>query len=282
MPCARADVAGSCRGGRAGRTRMRSARLPAEALLALVLFAEVVVFGLATDYFLSLGNLFEIARFTTALGLLALAMTPVIVTGGIDLSVGAMMGLAAVGLGILWHEWQWPMAMAIGGAIAIGAAGGALNGLFVARFGVPPLIVTLGSMALFRGMAEGLSGGSASYSGFPASFHAMGQGYLAGVMPAQVPLLAAAAVAAYVLLERSTVGRALYAIGFSRAGARYAGLPVPRRLLLVYVISGASAALAAMVYVSHIGQARSDVGNGYELGAITAVVLGGAAVTGGR
>src|SRR5690606_31529339 len=88
--------------------------------------------------------------------------------------------------------------------------------------------------------------------------------------------------AAYVLLERSTVGRALYAIGFSRAGARYAGLPVPRRLLLVYVISGASAALAAMVYVSHIGQARSDVGNGYELGAITAVVLGGAAGTGGR
>lgn len=261
---------------------MRSARIRAEALLALVLLAEVVVFGVSTDYFLSLGNLFEIARFTTALGLLALAMTPVIVTGGIDLSVGAMMGLAAVSLGILWHEWQWPMAMAIGGAVAIGAAGGALNGLFVARLGVPPLIVTLGSMALFRGVAEGISGGSASYSGFPAAFHAMGQGYLAGVMPAQVPLLVAAAVAAYVLLERSAVGRALYAIGFSRAGARYAGLPVPRRLLLVYVISGASAALAAMVYVSHIGQARSDVGNGYELGAITAVVLGGAAVTGGR
>lgn len=265
-----------------GSARVRSARLPAEVVLVLVLLAEMAVFGLTTDYFLSAGNLFEVARFATALGLLALAMTPVIVTGGIDLSVGAMMGLAAMSLGILWHDWQWPIAMAAAGAMAVGAAGGALNGVFVARLGVPPLIVTLGSMALFRGMAEGISGGSASYSGFPAAFHAMGQGYIAGVMPAQVPLLAVAAVAAYLLLERSTVGRALYAMGFSQAGARYAGLPVRRRLLLVYVISGTAAALAAIVYVSHIGQARSDAGNGYELGAITAVVLGGAAVTGGR
>jgi rhamnose transport system substrate-binding protein len=260
---------------------MRSARLPAEAVLIAVLLVEVAVFGLTTDYFLSAGNLLEIARFTTALGLLALAMTPVIVTGGIDLSVGAMMGLAAVSLGVMWQDWQWPVAIAAVGALLVGILGGTVNGLFIARLGVPPLIVTLGSLALFRGIAEGITEGTASYSGFPAAFHALGQGDIAGV-PAQVPLLAAAAMAAYVLLQRSTIGRALYAIGFSQAGARYAGLPVQRRLMLVYVLSGLAAALAAIVYVSHIGQARSDAGNGYELSAITAVVLGGAAGTGGR
>lgn len=260
---------------------MRSARLPAEAVLIAVLLVEVAAFGLTTDYFLSAGNLLEIARFTTALGLLALAMTPVIVTGGIDLSVGAMMGLAAVSLGVMWQDWQWPVAIAAVGALLVGVLGGTVNGLFIARLGVPPLIVTLGSLALFRGIAEGITEGTASYSGFPAAFHALGQGYIAGV-PAQVPLLAAAAMAAYVLLQRSTIGRALYAIGFNQAGARYAGLPVQRRLMLVYVLSGLAAALAAIVYVSHIGQARSDAGNGYELSAITAVVLGGAAVTGGR
>jgi rhamnose transport system permease protein len=271
------------RRGVAPRARpMRSARLPAEAVLTAVLLLGVAAFGLTTDYFLTAGNFFEIARFTTALGLLALAMTPVIVTGGIDLSVGAMMGLAAVTLGVMWHDWHWPVLAAGIGALGVGAIGGLLNGFFVARLGVPPLIVTLGSMALFRGIAEGTSGGSTSYSGFSASFHAFGQGYIGGVIPAQVPLLVTAAVAAYLLLERAAFGRALYAIGFNPAGARYAGLPVQRRLLLVYVISGVAAALAAIVYVSHIGQARSDAGNGYELSAITAVVLGGAAVTGGR
>ena len=253
-----------------------------ELVLAAVLLAEIAIFAGTTDYFLTIGNLFEIGRFTTALGLLALAMTPVIVTGGIDLSVGAMMGLAAVSLGILHQDWHWPMPVAIAGALGVGAIGGGLNGACVSRFGLPPLIVTLGSLALFRGVAEGLTGGTASYSNFPAAFHAIGQGYLGGIVPAQLPLLAAAAIATYVLLQRSTIGRAWYAIGFGDAGARYAGLPVTRRLTQVYVISGLAAALAAVVYVAHIGQARSDAGNGYELNAITAVVLGGASVTGGR
>jgi rhamnose transport system permease protein len=256
--------------------------LRAEAVLATVLLVEVAIFGVTTDYFLSVGNLFEIARFTTALGLLALAMTPVIVTGGIDLSVGSMMGLAAVMFGVAWRDWQWPVAVAAMGALGVGAAGGALNAWFIARLSVPPLIVTLGSLALFRGIAEGLTEGAISYSGFPAAFHYLGQGYLGGVIPAQVPLLVLAAVGFYVLLQKSAIGRSLYAIGCNMAGARYAGLPVRRRLALVYVLSGLAAALAAIVYVAHIGQARSDAGVGYELNAITAVVLGGASVAGGR
>ncbi len=256
--------------------------MPVEAGLAVVLLLEVALFAATTDHFLSMGNLFEIARFTTALGLLALAMTPVIVTGGIDLSVGSMMGLAAVTFGIAWHDWHWPAPLAAGGALFVGAAGGALNATVVARLGVPPLIVTLGSLALFRGVAEGLTEGAISYSGFPAAFHYLGQGYLGGIIPVQVPLLIVAAVAFHLLLQRSAVGRALYAIGCNASGARYAGLPVRRRLALVYVLSGVMAALAAIVYVAHIGQARSDAGTGYELQAITAVVLGGASVAGGR
>jgi rhamnose transport system substrate-binding protein len=253
-----------------------------EALLAAVLLGEVALFGVATDHFLSLANALEIARFATVLGLLAVAMTPVIVTGGIDLSVGAMLGLASVVMGLLWQEWHWPIALAAAGAIAAGAAGGALNACFVAALGVPPLIVTLATLALFRGMAEGLTGGALSFSGFPPGFQFLGQGYLAGIVPVQLPLLVLIASFFYVLLERTTIGRSLYAIGWNAEGARYAAIPVRARLALVYVLSGTIAGLAAIVYVAHIGQARSDAGMAYELHAITAVVLGGASVTGGR
>jgi rhamnose transport system substrate-binding protein len=257
-------------------------RWSSELVLVLVLLFEVGVFALTTPHFLSAGNLFEIARFSTALGLLAIAMTPVIVTGGIDLSVGAMMGLAAVAFGVAARDWQWPVPLAALGALATGAAGGGLNAFLVARLGVPPLIVTLGSLALLRGIAEGITEGATSYAGFPAAFHYLGQGYLGGWVPAQLPVLVLAAGGYHALLHRSTMGRSWYAIGHNAAAARHAGLPVRRRLALAYVLSGVTAAVAALVYVAHIGQARSDTGTGYELQAITAVVLGGASVSGGR
>jgi rhamnose transport system substrate-binding protein len=257
-------------------------RLPVEAVLAMVLLLEAALFAATTEHFLSVANLFEIGRFSTALGLLVLAMTPIVVTGGIDLSVGAMMGLAAVSFGVAWHDWHWPVPVAAMAALVVGASGGALNALMVARLGVPPLIVTLGSLAMFRGVAEGITEGAISYSGFPAGFHYLGQGYLGGWVPAQVPVLVLAAAGFHVLLRRSAIGRSWYAIGFNAVGSRYAGLPVQRRLTLAYVLSGLTAALAALVYVAHIGQARSDTGTGYELQAITAVVLGGASVAGGR
>jgi rhamnose transport system permease protein len=157
-----------------------------------------------------------------------------------------------------------------------------LNALLVARFRVPSLIVTLGSLALFRGLALGLTEGARSYSGYPAGFLFLGQGYLGGVVPAQLPVLVVVALAYAMLLHRSTIGRAWHAIGFNMAGARYAGLPVARRLALAYVLSGIMSSVAAIVYVAHLGQARADAASGYELNAITAVVLGGASVSGGR
>ena len=256
-------------------------RLPNGAIVAAIV-AETVLFAIVAPNFLTVGNFFEVTRLSVELGLLAVALTPILITGGIDLSVGAMMGLAAVCFGAAIRDWHAPIAVALAAAMAIGLAGGTLNGLLIAALRLPPLIVTLGSMALFRGIAEGITGAAVNYTNFPGGFLFLGQGYLGGFIPAQLPVFLAVFSAFAVLLHRSTFGRALYAIGFSPEAARYAGIPVKRRIGLLYVLSGLVASLAAVIYVAHLGQARSDAGNGYELAAVTAVVLGGTSVFGGK
>jgi rhamnose transport system permease protein len=253
-----------------------------EWILAAALVAEIAVFGALAPRFLTVGNAFEIVRASVELGLLAIALTPVVVSGGIDVSVGAMMGLAAIVFGAAVTDWHLGVAVAILLALSTGVAGGVLNALLVARLDIPPLIVTLGSMSLFRGIAEGATGAAVNYTGFPRGFLAFGQGYLAGVIPWQVPLFVIVFAAYATFLHRMPGGRAVYAIGFGAAGARYAGIDVRRRLAALYVASGVMASVAAVVYVSHLGQARSDAGTGYELDAIAAVVLGGTSVFGGR
>src|SRR5438093_660074 len=244
-------------------------------LLGAVLLAEVAVFAAMAPHFFTIANFFEVARFSIELGLLATALTPVLITGGIDLSVASMMGLAAVLFGAAYSDWQFPLAAAVAIALLSGCAGGALNALLIAQLNLPPLIVTLGSLSLFRGIAEGLTHGAVNYSGFPGGFLFLGQGYLWSVVPAQLPLFVLVYVAYNILLHRSVFGRAFYAIGFTAAGARYAGIPVAKRLGLVYVLSGVVSSLAAIIYVAHLGQAKADAGTGYELDAITAGVLGG-------
>jgi rhamnose transport system substrate-binding protein len=253
-----------------------------EWVLLLVCAVEIMFFSVVAPNFLTLGNLFEISRFSVELGLLAVALTPVLVAGGIDLSVGSMMGLAAVSFGSAYHVWHLALPIAGLCAVLVGCAGGALNALLIARLKLPALIVTLGTYSLFRGVAEGITRGAVSYTGFPSTFVFLGQGYLAGVIPAQLPAFVLIVCVYAVLLHRSVIGRALYAIGFSPQGARYAGLPVARRVALVYVLSGLTASVSALIYVAHLGQARADAGAGYELDAITAVVLGGTSVFGGR
>jgi rhamnose transport system substrate-binding protein len=253
-----------------------------EWVLLVVIVVECLVFGMTGHNFATAGNAFEITRLGVEIGLLALALTPIIVTGGIDLSVGSMMGLAAVVLGWLWRDVGLPMPAAVALTLLLGVAGGALNAALITRLKFPPLIVTLGTLSLFRGIAEGVTGGIQHYSGFPESFLHLGQGYVGGAVPTQLFIFVAAAIAAAWWLHRTGFGRALYAIGHSAEGARYAGIPVSKRLGAVYVLSGLAASLAAVIYVAHLGQAKSDAGTGYELMAITAVVLGGASIFGGR
>ncbi|MFN0123914.1 MAG: substrate-binding domain-containing protein [Blastocatellia bacterium] len=253
-----------------------------EKALAALLLLEILIFSFAGPNFATRANGFEIIRLSVEIGLLALALTPVIITGGIDLSVGSLMGLSAVVLGWLWRDAGLPIWLAAALVLLLGALGGALNAWLITRFSLPPLIVTLGSWSLFRGLAEGMTGGVDNFTGFPASFLYLGQGYLGGLIPPQALIFLVAILAFALLLHHTVIGRALFAIGFSADGARYAGLPVRRRLALIYTLSGLIAALAAVIYVAHLGQAKSDAGTNYELLAITAVVLGGASIYGGR
>jgi rhamnose transport system substrate-binding protein len=251
-------------------------------ILACALACEIVVFSVVAPNFLTLANAFEIVRLSVEVGLLAVAMTPVLVIGGIDLSIGAMMGLTAVVFGMTYRDWNAPIAAAAVVALLVGCGGGLLNAALISGLGIPALIVTLGSLSLFRGIAEGITHGAVNYSGFPSSFLWLGQGYLFGIVPTQLPLFVAIVGAYVVLLHRSVIGRAWYAIGFNAAGARYAGIAVGRRVALAYLLSGAVAGIAGIVYAAHLGQARADAGTGYELDAITAVVFGGTSVFGGR
>ena len=252
-----------------------------ESLLIAVLVLECLIFTRTGTNFATQGNALEILKFSVEIGLLALVMTPVILTGGIDLSVGSLLGLCAVCFGKFWRDagLDWPMAAAF--TLGIGALAGGVNALLITRLRLPPLIVTLGSFSLFRGLAEALTRGTDNFTGFPPDFLAFGQGYYGGVIPAQVPVFVVMAVAVWLLVHRTTFGRSFRAIGFSPEGARYAGLPVERRIALAYVLSGVVAALAAMIYVARVGQAKADAGTGYELLAITAVVLGGTSIFGG-
>ena len=245
--------------------RTRRSLSSGEWILLAAVGAEIAVFAAIAQNFFTLENFFEILRLSVELGLLAVALTPVIVSGGIDLSVGSMMGLAAVLFGAAYHDWGLSLGGAAMVALAAGCAGGALNAWLIAYFNIPPLIVTLGTLSLFRGIAEGLTRGAVNYTDFPSSFLALGQGYAGGIFPTQLFVFIPILVVYSILLHRSVVGRAWYVIGFGAAGARYAGLPVQRRVATLYFLSGLVSSVAAIIYVAHLGQAKSDAGSGYEL-----------------
>ena len=253
-----------------------------ESALLFALLIECLFFASHAPSFATWGNFFEVLRFSVELGLLAVALTPILISGGIDLSVGSTIGLTAVLFGAMTQSAHLSILPAALLALGIGLVAGAMNASLVAGLGLPPLIVTLGTFSLYRGIAEGITHGAVSYTGFPAGFLHFGQGYFWKVVPIQLPLFMLVVLGYYVLLHRSVIGRALYAIGFNAEGARYAGIPVRKRLVLIYVLSGVVSALAAIIYVAHLGLAKSDLGTGYELQAIAAVVLGGTSVFGGR
>jgi ribose/xylose/arabinose/galactoside ABC-type transport system permease subunit len=249
------------------------------ALLVLVVL-EWFVFNSIGRRFGTLDNNFDLLRHSVEIGLLALAMTPIILTGGIDLSVGSLLGLCAILFGKLWRDAGLSPELAGACTLGIGALCGGLNAALITGLRLPPLIVTLGTYSLFRGLAEAITRGADTFTNFPPSFLALGQERWLG-LPTQVWIFAVVTIAIWLLVHRMTLGRSFRAIGFSPAGARYAGLPVSRRLAFVYVLGGIIAALAAIIYTSRLGQAKADAGLGYELFAITAVVLGGTSIFGG-
>jgi len=250
-----------------------------EGVLLLILVASLIVLAHQSDRFFTAGNLLNQGRLMAEVGLVALPMTFIIITGGIDLSVGSIMGLCAIVLGSAWQNLGLPLEAAIALALVIGALAGALNGWFITRVGVPPLIMTLATLALYRGLAEGISQ-ARSVRGYPEWFFRLGQGEVLGV-PTQLWILLVAVVVCAVVLRYTAFGRSLYAIGHNQLAARFSGIPVDRYKLAIYTFSGVMAGLAGFIFVSRVSTTRSDMGTGLELDVIAAVVLGGTSIFGG-
>ena len=213
------------------------------------------------------------------IAILALGMTPIIITGGIDLSVGSAMGLCAISFGIC-HNWTGNAWVATAACLSTGGLAGAVNGQLVAKAKIHPLIVTLATYAAFRGMAEGISQG-ASYSRFGDAFGQLAHGDWMGV-PIPGYLCLVLAIAAGVFLSKTPTGRFIYAIGHNETAARFSGVAVDRIKFWLYTTSGLLVGLATLIYLSRFDTAKADAGTGLELDVITAVVIGGTSIFGGR
>jgi rhamnose transport system permease protein len=250
-----------------------------EAVLAALLVALLALAGTAMPRFLDLQSQLQLSRHLWELAILALGMTVIIISGGIDLSVGSTLGLCAVVFGITFTRSHSLAASSLACMIT-GAACGAANGLLISKARVHPLIVTLATFAAYRGMAEGISQG-ASYSKFGDDFAWLARGTWWGV-PIPGYLFAALAIACATLLARTSTGRCVYALGHNEQAARFSGVAVDRLKLRLYMTSGLLASVAAIIYVSRFDTAKADAGKGFELDVITAVVVGGTSIFGGR
>lgn len=250
-----------------------------EGVLLIITIISVLILATQTDKFLTVKNLLNQGRLMTEIGLLALPMTYIIITGGIDLSVGSVVGLSAIMLGYSWHNLGLPLWVAIGVALGIGLLAGAINGLIITRFHVPPLITTLATLAFYRGLAEGIAQ-ARSVRGYPEWFYDLGQRESLGI-PNQLYFLVIAIIISAIVLSRTTFGRSLYAIGNNELAARFSGIPVNRNKVIIYAFSGFMSGFAGYVLVSRVSTTRSDMGSGWELDAIAAVVLGGTSIQGG-
>jgi rhamnose transport system permease protein len=250
-----------------------------ELVLLIALALALAILSLTAERFMTVGNLLNQGRLMTEVALVALPMTFIIITGGIDLSVGSIMGLTAILLGVFWQNVGLPLPAAVGLAILVAVAAGYFNGLLITRVRVPPLIMTLATLALYRGLAEGISQ-ARSVRGYPEWFYVLGQGEVLGV-PTQLWILLVAIAIFWIVLSRTTFGRALYAIGHNETAARYSAIKVDRIKVIIYSLSGLMSGLAGVIFVSRVSTTRSDMGTGLELDVIAAVVLGGTSIFGG-
>lgn len=250
-----------------------------EVVLLALLLGLLLTANALSPTFLAPAAQMELSTHVWELALLALPMTLIILTAGIDLSVGSTMALCAVVFGLCFQA-HLPLVVCALLTLLTGAAAGVLNGVFVAYVRVHPLIVTLATLAAYRGIAEGISLGR-PVSGFPPSFTHWGQGTALGLPIPGLLFLLALGVTAFVV-GRTPLGLWLSAIGFNETAARYSGIAVARIKLLLYTASGLTAGLAALLFVARRNTAKADIGTGMELAVITAVVLGGTSIFGGR
>jgi rhamnose transport system permease protein len=249
-------------------------------LVALILL-DILVNMRLSPYFLDAGNLSRTSSDFMEIGLMMLPMVFIIITGNIDLSVASNMGMSASFMGLLHNQGVNIWVAALSGLL-LGTLGGMLNGLLVARVRLPALVVTLGTYAFYRGIAYGFLGDQAA-RGYPEAFTYFGQGKVAGTLvPFSVALFILLAIVFGLVLHRTMFGRYLYSIGNNENATAYSGVPVARIKFILYTLSGFMAALAGLILAARFGSTRPDIGTGLELSVITAAVLGGVDINGGK
>lgn len=261
----------------------RRARLPLnwETLLVVILVLSLVAGRLLSDVFFTGANLSNVLADLSVVALMALPMTLIIVAAEIDLSVASVLGASSALLGVLWHMGV-PMPLAMALVIVAGALAGLFNGLVIVKLNLPSLAVTIGTLALFRGLAYVLLGDRA-VADFPPAYTAFGMNNLGNTFIALPFLIVAACAVVFTLLLQATAfGRSLYAIGANSTAAAFSGIDVAKIKLRLFVLSGAMSALAGIVYTLRFTSARGDNGEGFELSVIAAVLFGGVSIFGGR
>ena len=252
-----------------------------EWLLVGLIFIVVIANTQLSPYFLDAHNLSRTSSDFMEIGLMMLPMVFIIITGNIDLSVASNMGMSASFMGLLHNMGVniWVAALA---ALVLGTLGGMLNGYLISRVKLPALVVTLGTYAFYRGLAYGFLGDQAA-RGYPEAFTYFGQGKVFGTLiPFSVALFLFLAVIFGLVLHRTTFGRYLYSIGNNENATNYSGIPVAKIKFIIYTLSGFMASLAGLILAARFGSTRPDNGTGLELAVITAAVLGGVDINGGK
>lgn len=250
-----------------------------EALLALVAVAIFALNAFASPYFLDPWNLSDASFNFTEKAMIAFAMAMLIVAGEIDLSVGAIIALASTVMGLAMAAGaSTPVLVALG--LGTGVLCGAFNGLLVARFGLPSIVVTIGTMSLFRGISYIVLGDGA-FTGYPENFAWFGQGYVFWVITVELVIFALAALVFGVLLHRTSFGRMVQAIGNNATAARFSGIRVERVRFILFLLTGLMSGIAAVCLTSRLGSTRPSIASGFELEVVTIVVLGGVSILGG-
>jgi rhamnose transport system permease protein len=252
-----------------------------EWMLVGLILLDVFINTRLSPFFLDANNLARTSSDFMEIGLMMLPMAFIIITGNIDLSIASNMGMSASFMGLLHNQGVniWVAALA---GLLLGTLGGMLNGYLVSRVKLPALVVTLGTYAFYRGIAYGFLGDQAA-RGYPKAFTYFGQGKVFGtIIPFSVALFLVLAVLFGLVLHRTTFGRYLYSIGNNENATLYSGIPVAKIKFIIYTLSGFMAALAGLILAARFGSTRPDIGTGLELSVITAVVLGGVDINGGK
>ncbi len=250
-----------------------------EAVLVIVAIAVFVTNAFASPYFLNAWNLSDATFNFTEKAMIAFAMAMLIIAGEIDLSVASIIALVSTAMGLAMQAGAGvPLLVVIG--LGTGLLCGAVNGFLVAGMGLPSIVVTIGTMSLFRGISYIVLGDQA-FTGYPDGFDYFGQGYVWWVFSFELVLFAIMALVFWVLLHRTNFGRAVYAIGNNATAAQFSGIRVARVRFILFLLTGLTSGIAAICLTSRLGSTRPSIATGFELEVVTMVVLGGVSILGG-